>query len=86
MKIKADKTCELEKFGYRYAGNYNRGDCWTKEIADCVGYGIIVQGKWAGYKVGYLHPYKGVEYPPIENYTQDLISAGMVEPDNGKKE
>ena len=86
MKIKADRMCELEKFGYRYTGNYNRGDCWTKEIADCVGDGIIVQGEWAGYNVSYLHPYKDVGYPPIENYTQDLIAAGMMEDGQRPKE
>ena len=79
LRIKADRMKDLEKCGYHYTGNYNRGDCWTKEISDCIGDGILVQSEWANYNVSYLHPYKNVEYPPIKNYIQDLIQADMVE-------
>lgn len=69
---------ELEKFGFKYRGNYNRGDCWEREDNN-PGDGIIIQGEWANYKISYLHPYKKIEYPPIQNYIQDLIKADMVE-------
>ena len=43
LKIRDDVDLkELEKFGYKYTGNYNRGDQWEKEI------NIIVDGKNLG--------------------------------------
>lgn len=82
LKIKADRIKEITNYGYRFSGNYNRGDNWTKEIADCIGGGIIIQGEWADYKISYLYPYRKEKYPPIKNYIQDLINADMIEEDN----
>ena len=32
LKIKDNVDLkELEKFGFEYYGNYNRGDCWRRE-------------------------------------------------------
>lgn len=36
------KLRKLQDFGYKYVGNYNRGDQWLKEI------NIIVDGKHSG--------------------------------------
>lgn len=71
---------ELEKFGYKYTGNYNRGDQWEKEI------NIIVDGKNLGgiliqedREIGFKFPYiQNIKYPDIEPYVQDLIQAGLV--------
>ena len=82
LKIKDNVDLkELESFGFKYTGNYNRGDRWEREMY------IIVNGKDLGgiivteyRKVGFIHPYiKGIEYPEIEPYVEDLIQAGLVE-------
>ena len=75
------KLRELQKFGYKYVGNYNRGDKWLKEI------NIIVDGKnlggievqeWGEISFQFLY-IKNIKYPDIEPYIQDLIQAGLVE-------
>lgn len=71
----------LSEFGYKYVGNYNRGDKWLKEI------NIIVDGKNLGgievqewREISFQFPYiKNIKYPDIEPYIQDLIQAGIVE-------
>ena len=77
-KIRDDvKLNELEKFGYKYTGNYNRGDQWEKEI------NIIVDGKNLGgiliqewRNIDFKFPYiQNIVYPDIEPYIQDLIQA-----------
>lgn len=81
-KLKSDvKLNVLSGFGYKYVGNYNRGDKWLKEI------NIIVDGKNLGGievqewgEIGFQFPYiKDIKYPGIEPYIQDLIQAGLVE-------
>ena len=81
-KIKDNiKLDELQNFGYKYVGNYNRGDKWLKEI------NIIVDGKNLGgievqewREISFQFPYiKDIKYPSIELYIQDLIQAGLVE-------
>lgn len=82
LKIKAGiKLRQLQNFGYKYVGNYNRGDQWLKEI------NIIVDGKNLGGvliqewgEISYRFPYiKDIKYPNIEPYIQDLIQADLVE-------
>ena len=81
LKIKDNVDLkELEKFGYKYTGNYNRGDQWEKEI------NIIVDGKNLGgiliqewRTIDFKFPYiQNIIYPDIEPYIQDLISANLV--------
>ena len=82
LKIKDEiKLNELQKYGYKYVGNYNRGDKWLKELP------IIIDGKDLGGievqewgEISFRFPYiKDIEYPNIEPYIQDLITAGLVE-------
>lgn len=82
LKIKDDVDLkELEKFGYKYTGNYNRGDQWKKEI------NIVVDGKNLGgiliqecRNIDFKFPYiQNIVYPDIEPYIQDLILLGLVE-------
>lgn len=72
---------ELQKYGYKYTGNYNRGEVWEKEID------IIIKNKNLGgiliddfreisFKFLYI---KDIKYPNIEPYIEDLIQAGLVE-------
>ena len=80
-KIKEDiKLNELQKYGYKYTGNYNRGEVWEKEID------IIIENKNLGgilindfreisFKFLYI---KDIKYPNIEIYIKDLIQAGLV--------
>ncbi len=74
------KLRKLQDFGYKYVGNYNRGDQWLKEI------NIIVDGKNLGgilvqewgeitFRFSYI---KNIKYPDIEPYIQDLIKANLV--------
>lgn len=74
------KLRKLQDFGYKYVGNYNRGDQWLKEI------NIIVDGKNLGgilvqewgeitFRFSYI---KNIKYPNIEPYIQDLIKANLV--------
>lgn len=72
---------QLEQFGYKYTGNYNRGDQWEKEINIIVNNknlgGILIQ-EWRN--IGFKFPYiKDIKYPNIEPYIQDLIQANLVE-------
>ncbi len=76
--LKVTDTSRLNEFGFAYEGNYNRGDNWVRYEEGNPGDGIIVQGAWAENKISYLHPYKDIDYPPIENYIQDLITPGIV--------
>ncbi len=81
-KLKSDvKLNALNEFGYKYVGNYNRGDKWLKEINIIVGGknlgGIEVQ-EWG--EISFQFPYiKDIKYPSIEPYIQDLIQTGLVE-------
>lgn len=72
---------QLQKYGYKYTGNYNRGEVWEKEI------NIIIENKNLGgiliddfreisFKFIYI---KDIKYPNIEPYIEDLIQAGLVE-------
>ncbi len=72
---------ELQNYGYRYYGNYNRGDRWLKEqeiIIDDKDLGGILVDEWG--EISFRFPYiKDIKYPSIEPYIQDLINAGLVE-------
>lgn len=81
-RIKADKDLrDLKEFGYKYCGNYNRGEQYVKEI-DIIVYGknlggILIQ-EWR--EINFKFPYiKNIKYPDIRDYIQDLITAGYVE-------
>lgn len=81
-KIKGGiKLRELQKFGYKYVGNYNRGDQWLKEIniiVDGKNLGGILIQEWG--EISYEFPYiKDIKYPDIEQYIKDLIKADLVE-------
>ena len=71
---------KLQKFGYRYVGNYNRGDQWLKEIniiVDDKNLGGILIQEWG--EINFSFPYvKNIKYPDIEPYIQDLIKANLV--------
>lgn len=80
-KIKENiKLNELQKYGYKYTGNYNRGEVWEKEID------IIIENKNLGgilindfREISFKFPYiKDIKYPNIEPYIEDLIQAGLV--------
>lgn len=75
------KLRQLQNFGYKYVGNYNRGDQWLKEmniIVDGKNLGGILIQEWG--EISYSFPYiKDIKYPDIESYIQDLIQAGLVE-------
>lgn len=80
-KIKGGiKLRELQKFGYKYVGNYNRGDQWLKEIniiVDGKNLGGILIQEWG--EISYRFPYiKDIKYPNIELFIQDLIKADLV--------
>jgi len=85
LKIKDEVDLkELEKFGFEYYGNYNRGDCWRRENIifkkngkDFIN-GITISENF-NKEISYLYPYAVFEYPPIENYIIDLIKADLVE-------
>lgn len=81
LKIRDDVDLkELKKFGYKYVGNYNRGDQWEKEIniiVDGKNLGGILIQEWRTINFKFLY-IKNIEYPPIEDYIQDLIQAGLV--------
>lgn len=75
------KLRELQNYGYKYYGNYNRGDQWLKEQEIIRGGkdlgGILVQ-EWG--EISFRFPYiKEIIYPSIEPYIQDLITAGLIE-------
>lgn len=74
------KLRELQKFGYQYVGNYNRGDQWLKEINIIVDNknlgGVLIQ-QWG--EISFRFPFiENIKYPDIEPYIQDLIRAGLV--------
>ena len=74
------KLRKLQDFGYKYVGNYNRGDQWLKEIDIIVDGnnlgGILIQ-EWG--EIDFRFPYiKNIKYPDIESYIQDLIQADLV--------
>ena len=72
---------ELKKYGYKYFGNYNRGDQWIKEqeiIVDGKNLGGILVQEWG--EISFRFPYiKDIKYPNIETYIKDLINADLVE-------
>jgi hypothetical protein len=87
LKIKDDTNLrELQKFGYKYTGNYNRGDRWEKDIdiiVDGKNLGGILVQEWK--EICFKFPYiKDIKYPDIEIYIQDLIQANLVEKVEGK--
>lgn len=74
------KLRKLQDFGYKYVGNYNRGDQWLKEIDIIVDgknlCGILIQ-EWG--EISFRFPFiKNIKYPNIEPYIQDLIKADLV--------
>ena len=81
LKIKDNVDLkELYKFGYKYYGNWTRGEVVKKEIAELKdkGDGISINFD-IDRKIEFLHPYLEITYPNIELYIQDLIKAGLVE-------
>lgn len=82
FKIKDDvELRELMKYGFKYTGNYNRGDIYKREMYITVN-GVNLDGIMVGdsRKIGYIFPYiKNIEYPDIEIFIKDLIQAGLVE-------
>ena len=74
------KLRKLQDFGYKYVGNYNRGDQWLKEIdiiVDGKNLGGILIQEWG--EISFRFPFiKNIEYPDIEPYIQDLIQANLV--------
>lgn len=74
------KLRKLQDFGYKYVGNYNRGDQWLKEIniiVDGKNLGGILVQEWG--KITFRFSYiKNIKYPDIEPYIQDLIQADLV--------
>lgn len=81
-KLKSDvKLNVLREFGYKYVGNYNRGDQWLKKIniiVDGENLGGIEVQEWR--EISFQFPYiKNIKYPSIEPYIQDLIKANLVE-------
>lgn len=80
LKIKDNVDLkELEKYGFKYCGNYNRGDCWVRKVNDEVIRGIMVQGDWDNRKIYFEFPYMNIQYPNLKDYIKDLIVAGLVE-------
>jgi hypothetical protein len=71
---------QLQDFGYKYVGNYNRGDQWLKEIdiiVDGKNLGGILIQEWG--EISFRFPFiKNIKYPDIEPYIQDLIQANLV--------
>lgn len=74
------KLRKLQDFGYKYVGNYNRGDQWLKEIdiiIDSKNLGGILIQEWG--EISFRFPFiKNIKYPDIEPYIQDLIKADLV--------
>ena len=80
LKIKDNVDLSiLEKFGFEYKGNYNRGDVWVRKIDDKLIRGISIKGDWDNRIIEFEFPYMDIEYPDLEDYIQDLIEAGLVE-------
>ena len=74
------KLRKLQDFGYKYVGNYNRGDQWLKEIdiiIDGKNLGGVLIQEWG--EISFRFPFiKNIKYPNIEPYIQDLIKADLV--------
>lgn len=80
LKIKDNVDLrELEKFGFKYEGNYNRGDIWVRKVDDKVIRGIAIKGDWDNRNIVFEFPYMDIDYPNLEDYIKDLIQAGLVE-------
>lgn len=77
---------QLQDFGYKYVGNYNRGDQWLKEIdiiVDGKNLGGILIQEWG--EISFRFPFiKNIKYPDIEPYIQDLIQANLVVKEKNK--
>lgn len=77
----------LQKHGFKYCGNYNRGDGWYRIIKslDCndkdnMRQAVLVHGDWDNRKISFKFPYRdNVKRRSIEPYILDLIEAGLVE-------
>lgn len=74
------KLRKLQDFGYKYVGNYNRGDQWLKKIDIIIDgknlSGVLIQ-EWG--EINFRFPFiKNIKYPDIEPYIQDLIQANLV--------
>lgn len=79
-KLKDDVDfIKLDRYGYKYTGNYNRGEQWTKKVDDEVIRGIMIKGDWDNRKITFQFPYMNIKYPDIKIYIQDLIDANLVE-------
>ena len=68
----------LYNFGYKYTGNYNRGDMYEKKIEELKdkGDGILVD---FSKRIIFMHPYADIAYPDIKPFIKDLIDADLVE-------
>ena len=70
----------LYDFGFKYRGNWARGELYQKEIPELKGVGDGLSINFdLGAEINFIFPYMDIEYPNIENYIQDLIKAGYVE-------
>lgn len=82
FKIKDDVDLkELKKYGFKYTGNYNRGDIYERGMYITVN-GVNLDGIKVGEsrEIGYIFPYiKNIKYPDIEIFIKDLMQAGLVE-------
>lgn len=70
----------LYNFGFKYRGNWARGELYQKEIPELKGLGDGISINFdMGAEIHFIIPYMDIEYPNVENYIQDLIKAGYVE-------
>ncbi|MCI8670936.1 MAG: hypothetical protein HFI36_02720 [Bacilli bacterium] len=77
LKIKDNVDLkELEKFGFKNESNYNRGELYTRPINESDLTGIAINFER---KISFMFPYSREEFPPIENYINDLIKVDIVE-------
>lgn len=77
LRIKKDVDLkELERFGFENQSSYNRGELWIRPIDESDLTGIAVNFEK---KISFMFPYSREEFPPIENYINDLIKADLVE-------
>lgn len=79
LKIKDNVDLkELAKFGFKYTGNYNRGDRWERNGIDYM-HDVMVQGDWANREITYSRPYVDLIRQPVETLIKDLIDNNLVE-------
>ena len=68
----------LSKYGFKYVGNWARGDMWEKAVNDKAVEKIIISGDWGNREINYGFPYRD-NLPPIHSFISDLIIDGIVE-------